>query len=235
MQRQWSNWSNAILKKDHRLLMMGGATALLVLLSFIPVLGFIVYPLKIFVTYIHELSHAVMALLTGGSVHAIKIHTDTSGETLSSGGWFWLISSAGYVGTVLVGVTCLKMIMLNRSPKHVMLFFIGVMLASLYFIGFQSLFGLSFGMGLVSIFGWLWYKASPKLLSFIVSFMSIQLVCGAFYDLKVLFALSGTSVATDAMNMQIATGIPSFFWAGLWTVGSLFLAYFILFFKRKGS
>jgi hypothetical protein len=41
----------------------------------------LVYPIKIFVVFLHELGHALAALLTGGQVVSIQIFPDESGLT----------------------------------------------------------------------------------------------------------------------------------------------------------
>ena len=46
------------------------ATALTIVISYMPFGEFVVYPLRLFVTFIHEGGHALAALLTLGSVHA---------------------------------------------------------------------------------------------------------------------------------------------------------------------
>src|SRR5580765_7029300 len=99
------------------------ATAATILLWFIPYGEYIVYPIRLFVTFIHESSHALMAVLTGGSVQSLTISADTSGLTYSApSGWFGglLTSSAGYIGTTVFGVAMLYLIRKSVSPKKVL-------------------------------------------------------------------------------------------------------------------
>ena len=63
---------------------------------------FLLYPFKLFTTWVHECGHALMTVLVGGTVTAITIEPDTSGLTRSlapigrvSRG---LIASSGYLG-----------------------------------------------------------------------------------------------------------------------------------------
>jgi len=60
-------------------------------------------PLKLFVVYIHEISHAMAALLTGGDVTQLSFNIDESGYTTTRGGNFLLIVSSGYPGSILIG------------------------------------------------------------------------------------------------------------------------------------
>ena len=68
------------------------ASGISLVLSFIPFAGLLVYPFKLFVTFIHEGGHALATLGTLGSVEGIAIHPDTSGVTLSLGGMPIIIS-----------------------------------------------------------------------------------------------------------------------------------------------
>ncbi len=43
------------------------------------------HPARNVITWVHELGHAAASLLTGGNIRGIKMHRDTSGETIYSG------------------------------------------------------------------------------------------------------------------------------------------------------
>ena len=64
---------------------------------------YFIYPLKFFVTSIHEGFHGLFTIITGGEVISIKLNTDGSGSLLRRGGFNLLISPAGYIGTAFVG------------------------------------------------------------------------------------------------------------------------------------
>src|SRR5882724_12954273 len=86
------------------------AAAISVLLWFIPFAEIATYPFRIFVTFIHEGGHALAALVTGNSVESLSIATNASGETYTTqGGLFsqMLVSSAGYIGSMIYGVALL--------------------------------------------------------------------------------------------------------------------------------
>lgn len=88
------------------LVVLGAAVATLAL-GVIPLAGVITYPLRLFTTFIHEAGHALAALMTFGDVHQLTVFPNTSGVTMTSGGWRLAISSAGYLGTTLFGVAML--------------------------------------------------------------------------------------------------------------------------------
>jgi hypothetical protein len=90
-----------------QLLLLLLATAITLVLWFMPLAEYLVYPIRLFVTFIHESSHALVAVLTGGSVQSLTISMDTSGVVYSAPSstiGALLTSSAGYLGTTAFGV-----------------------------------------------------------------------------------------------------------------------------------
>jgi hypothetical protein len=93
-------------------------------------------------------------------------------------------------------------------------------------IPFTLLAGTIISVGLVLIARF----SSARVASFFVSFLAVQCVLNALFDLKTVFFLSSpfaAAVPTDAMNMAKATGIPALFWAIIWialALGILWMA-----------
>ncbi len=79
------------------------ATVATLLLMAVPLASVLTFPIRMFVTFIHEGSHAMAALLSGFYVIRMTIHWDGSGLTLTSGQNVF-VASAGYLGTMLFGV-----------------------------------------------------------------------------------------------------------------------------------
>lgn len=63
----------------------------------------ILYPIHLLVTFLHELGHALGALITGGSVLALQVNEDGSGWTKTAGGNLGIILMGGYLGSALLG------------------------------------------------------------------------------------------------------------------------------------
>ena len=59
----------------------------------------IVYPVKIFVVLLHEISHAAMAVATGGTIQRIELSSLEGGACYCPGGNAFLTASAGYLGS----------------------------------------------------------------------------------------------------------------------------------------
>jgi hypothetical protein len=214
------------------------ATLITIALWFIPYAGILVYPIRLFVTFIHEGGHALMSLLTGGSVQSLTIASDGSGLTYSaSPSWLGsiLTSSAGYLGTTFFGVLMLLLIRWNVSAHKVLLgcgIFVGAL--TLFFglicpvfnflllqVAFSSvLFTIISGALLTAALVALAKFSSLGTARFAVAFLAIQCLLNSLSDLKTLFFInapfSASDIQTDAGNMAAATGIPGIVWVFIW-------------------
>lgn len=214
------------------------ATIITLALWFIPYAEYLVYPVRLFTTFIHESSHALIGFLTGGSVQSLTIASDGSGVVYSVPSGFFgavLTSSAGYLGTTAFGVLLLLMIRRVVSAKKILIgcaAFIG--LITLVFgvlspifnifslqvgisdIAFTVVSGALLTAGLFALGKY----ASPKVANFSVAFLAVQCLLNAFLDLKTLFFINapvfGSDMQTDAANMAAATGLPGFAWVLIW-------------------
>jgi len=221
-----------------QLMLLLTATVITIALWFIPYTEYLVYPIRLFVTFIHEGSHALVSLLTGSSVQSLTVSTDGSGMVYSlPSNWFaaLFISSAGYLGTTAFGVLLLVLIRRAFSARIILTataVFVGIMtlvfgfLAPLWNIfsaqvtpgsvAFTVFSGALLTVGLLAIAKY----ASPKAAQFALSFLAVQCVLNAFLDLKTLFFLNapfvGSDIHTDAANMQMATGLPAIAWVFIW-------------------
>src|SRR5438067_13926466 len=76
------------------------ATVVTLALWYLPFSNYLLYPLRLFVTFIHESGHAIAGMATGMGVESLHVRPDGSGVTWvgSSPIWDWLTLSGGYVG-----------------------------------------------------------------------------------------------------------------------------------------
>jgi len=200
------------------------ASLLTLALWFIPFAGVITYPIRLFVTFIHEIGHALAALATFGGVNRVALDWNGSGVTFTQGGLGFLISSAGYLTTTLYGS---GMLLFLRRERNAKLAAIGtgalLLLITALFGGnvVAWLAGLVFGAACLL----LGLKGRPKLIHFCMSFLAVQCLFNAFYDLRTVLFLSAFDPAfpTDAQNMSQATGgfVPPVVWAAGWVLLSI--------------
>src|SRR5215475_5177424 len=205
-----------------------GATALTIVVSYLPFGDFMVYPLRLFVTFIHEGGHALAALLTLGSVGQLVIHANASGETYTYGGLSFLISSAGYLASTAYGAGLLMLLHDGGRSKAVLTVTAAIILTLTGFFT-QDSFSLFIGIALTGLLIWVAIAWSPRWAHFFLSFLAVQCCMNAFYDLKTLYQISATTnLHSDAVNMQEATMIPAIVWASFWIILSILALFFAL-------
>ncbi|HEX7957817.1 MAG TPA: M50 family metallopeptidase [Pyrinomonadaceae bacterium] len=216
------------------------ATAISVCLWYLPYAEYLAYPFRIFVTFIHEGGHALAALVTGNSVQSLSVSADGSGLVYSTDGGLLsklFVSSAGYLGAMSFGALLLWLVRLRVKGRVVLAASGGLILLLATVFGFlaplwnlnlaalfswSGLFTLLAGLALpAGLFAAAKYL-KPRAAAFLVSFLAVQCVLNAVFDLKnVFFASAFTDAQTDAANMAAATGIPSLLWALFWIAVAL--------------
>ena len=231
-----------------QLLLLLLATAITVILWFIPFADYLVYPVRLFVTFIHESSHALVAVLTGGSVQSLTISSDGSGVVYSAPSGTvgaLLTSSAGYLGTMAFGVLMLYLIRRSFSPKKI-LPALGILVATMTLLftiispvfnfltlnaAFSSIvFTIIAGGLLAAALPALGIYSSVRTANFAVAFLAVQCLLNATLDLINVFFINaplvGSDVHTDAANMAAATGVPRIIWVMIWMGLSLLMISF---------
>lgn len=193
------------------------AVALSLLASVTPWGGVLLYPFKLFTTWVHECGHALATVLVGGHVTSITIAPNTSGLTLSlvpdarlARG---VVASAGYLGAATVGCLLMAATRIERRA-HVILQTIGFGMLLTVVVWMRNLFGaavvLLWGATLVALAR---QRATPAL-KLLVSVLAVQVALNAVYDIRVLFLIDGGP--SDAATMANLFLLPSWVWATLW-------------------
>lgn len=199
------------------------------LLWFVPFSNFLLYPLRLFVTFVHESGHALAALGTGGHVVSLTIYPNGEGLTATtSPPWAaWLIHSGGYIATSLFGALLLHVGRLRRVQRpgttalYIMAFaMVGVV--GLWARQWDNVFTVLAGLVLALIFGLLAWYTPPRQADFLASFLAIQCILNALGDLRwLIFASLGAPDENDAAAMANDYGLAAWFWALVWAVLSL--------------
>ena len=206
------------------LILAGVAFALSLVLERVPLLGWLVYAFRLFDTLIHELSHGLMALLTGGRFLHFVITPDSSGMATTAGGWRLLVIPAGYLGAALFGG--LLLLLTNRSSSRTRrwtslglgLFFI---LVTVFFARNWTAIavGLLWALALLAL-----SQYGPPLLQALgLNLLAIQCSLNALDSLGglVLLNTGPWRRPNDAQSMAALTPLPAAVWAILWSLIAL--------------
>jgi hypothetical protein len=214
----------------HTGLVLGAAGAAGALI-WVPWLAVLAYPFRLLVTLVHELSHGLTALATGGYFRNFVVFGDGSGLAYTAGGWPLLVVPAGYLGAAAFGAVLILLGTGKKSSRWALgAVGLGVALFSLRY-GLPSLLHEHAEGGLLavvsgSILGGLLFlcawKASDRWIVFTIYLVAFLSGVNAFSDLWTLIGISSspTTLATDAQSMAGMTLLPAVFWAVLWALCS---------------
>ncbi len=203
------------------------ATAATVLLWFMPYSNYLLYPLRLFVTFVHEGGHALAALVSGGSVASIRVLSNGEGvtQTWIDPHWSWLVYSGGYLGTAVFGAILLQVARARRaSAGRTTLYatagYIGLLTLLWAHDPFTNLFTLVSG-AVIALLIWAAARySSNRTADFIAAFLAVQCSLNALTDLRILVRLTHEQIGdNDAVFMQRAYHWLPFsaeFYAVLW-------------------
>lgn len=200
------------------LLAAGGVTLALWALPWLRPLGL---PLEYLNTIFHELCHAFATVLTGGGVAVIFVFADGSGVTETYGGIGPVISTAGYVGTALIGSALVAGSRTIDMAKQ-SITFAGIILTAGCGIWLRGEFiGLLAGLFWILLFFLAIRAEVGEWIRWVGQFLGLQLALSSVKAFSPLFTAVHMGEHNDALNMQEYTGIPGMFWASLWMLISL--------------
>jgi hypothetical protein len=193
------------------------AAGLSLALSLTPWGHLLLYPFRLFTTWIHECGHAVVALALGGEVRSITIAPDGSGLTLSlvPAGRFarGLVTSAGYLGASLVGCLLMAAARVQRWTCAI-LWAIGAFMLVTLVLWIRNLFGFAAVLAWAGALLILAHRGSGNVSRFVLGLLAVQVALNAVYDTRVLL-LPGAG-HSDADTMASLFWLPSWLWAIVW-------------------
>ncbi|QDP41363.1 M50 family metallopeptidase [Radiobacillus deserti] len=182
--------------------------------------------LRLLNTLIHECSHVLVAKMTGGRGHSIKLHPDTSGTALvqSSTRFSGILSTyAGYTGPSLTAFA-LFYLLKQGNYQLVMLFFLTLVVGTTI-LWIRNVFGLLWSISFAGLLYVLfYYELDEALLHGSIILCSIVLLesitSAAFIFFK---SMTSPREAGDATILQRVTWIPAVIWGMLFFVQSVFV------------
>jgi hypothetical protein len=179
------------------------------------------------VTIAHEAAHGFAALLSGRRLHGIRLHSDTSGLTVSAGrttgAGMIMTAAAGYVGPGLLGLAAAALLAHHRA---VGLLWASLILLALLLIQVRNWFGLwSILLSAGAVFAVTWWL-QPQMQSAFAYVLTWFLLLAAPRPVLELQAHRrvGGARGSDADQLARLTRVPAIVWVGFFlvvTVGSL--------------
>ena len=178
---------------------------------------------QVFITFVHEASHGLAAVVTGGQLVSINIQPDGSGTAFTRGGFRPLILVAGYAGSCVSGAALLLAARRRGWARPVCLF-LAAFLTVVTLLYVRNFFG--FGVGLLLALGlaWVGIRGAGWQLSLLLSFVAVRSMLNALNDLWVLLQVAGGAEQTDAalLSQEVTRGlVPPLVFAGVILLVSL--------------
>lgn len=189
----------------------------------------VIVPLKLLVVFLHELSHAATTILTGGDVISLSVSAEQGGAVWSRGGSRFLILSAGYLGSLLIGVALLFVAVKTHADRTVMAGFGALMLlvAVLYVReSFALMFCVGTGVAMIAMARFLPRDVNDLVLRVIGLTSMIYVPYDIFSD-----TIARSGLQSDARMLAEEFGGATVMWGGIWLVISVVVIVVAL---RKG-
>lgn len=194
----------------------------------------IVLPLKILVVFMHELSHAIAIVLTGGSVESFTISPQQGGLVIGRGGNRFLSLSAGYLGSLALGIGLLVIALRTHWDRAVLGGFGGIMLlVTLLYV--RDLFAMTFCVGVgaaMLAMAWFLGRSLCDLVLRVVGLTSMIYVPYDIFD----DTIRRSGIRSDAYMLAEEFGGATMLWGGAWLVLSILSIFLCLrFFLGRNS
>lgn len=180
----------------------------------------VIYPLKIFVVLLHEVSHAAVAVATGGQIQRIVLDPYQGGACYCPGGNAFLTLSAGYLGSLGWGALMMEAARTRKVPTEWVTGGIGALVLALTVLFVRSPFGIAFGLlfgaGLILVARRLTVAWNRTLL------MALGLTSALYAILDIKSdILDRPHLESDAHMLAEITGVPTVAWGVIWIAVAL--------------
>ena len=179
-----------------------------------------VYPLKVFVVLLHEISHALIAVATGGTIERIVLDPNQGGACYCPGGNAFLTLSAGYLGSLAWGGLLISAGQMKRINTRWVTGVVGLLVVGLTLAYVRSVFGFWFGLAFGSALVLGAVRLSSAVNQGILLTLGLTSCLYAILDIK-SDVIDRPELRSDAAMLGELTGIPTVMWGGLWIVVAL--------------
>ncbi len=174
-----------------------------------------VYPLKVFVVLLHEISHAVAAVATGGTIERIVLDPNQGGACYCPGENAFATLSAGYLGSLAWGSLLVVAGQAKRINGRWVTGAVGILVVALTLAYVRSTFGFGFGLafGIALVIGAV--KLSSAVNQGVLLTLGLTSCLYAILDIK-SDILDRPELQSDAAMLGDLTGIHTVVWGSLW-------------------
>jgi hypothetical protein len=191
-----------------------------------------IYPVKLFVVLLHEMSHGLMAELFGGDIVKIQVSAQVGGycQYTIPPGWTssFFIASAGYLGSMFWGgVILLAADKMKRDRIITLIIGIVMLILGYYVIKTGEWFGILFTLGLAVFMILSFFFIKDKYHDYMLKFLALVSLLYAVLDIK-SDLIDRSGIGSDADKIAELTGIPSVVVGIFWIVIAALMLFLFL-------
>ncbi len=180
----------------------------------------VLYPLKIFVVMLHEVSHGIACAGTGGTLESITLSPQQGGAAYCRGGSAFVIMSAGYLGSLVWGVLLLRAASAPRISNRFVVTLVGVATLILTLLYVRSGFGLLFGLCFGATLTMAGRRLGPTISRVVLTVLGLTSCLYAIWDIK-SDVLDRPELRSDAAMLAELTSVPTTAWGIIWIATAL--------------
>jgi len=182
---------------------------------------YLIYPIKMLVIILHEISHGIVAVLSGHTVKSIEITRELGGRTIITGGNSFAVAFAGYIGSTILGALFFFSAY-NIRLLRIFSLSLGVVILLFTVNVFSGTYALLFGLIFAIVLFLLPFLKYERVVGYIYKFIGLTSVLYILTDIKEDLFVSGLR-QTDAQLLAELTGTSPLLWAFVYLGISLFV------------
>jgi hypothetical protein len=176
------------------------------------------------VTIAHEGAHGLVAFISGRKLHGIRLHSDTSGLTVSAGRatgpGMIATTAAGYVGPALLGLASAALLADHRA---VGLLWVLLILLALLLVQVRNWFGLwsvLISAGVVLAVSWWLQPQTQSAFAYALTWFLLVAAPRPVLELQTQ-RRRGAAASSDADQLARLTRVPAIIWVGFFLIATM--------------
>ncbi len=187
---------------------------------------FLIYPIKLIVVTLHEISHGIAAILSGGNVVSLDIGLNLGGVCITENGNQILIASSGYLGSFLFGSAIFYSAYNYKYGKWILLSIASILFIFIVNTAANSTFILISTL-LIATLTLVNYFLPKIVFNYLIKSIGLISCIYVIVDIKEDL-LSESVMASDAVIIENLTGINSYIIAVTWLIISVIGIVFLI-------
>lgn len=177
---------------------------------YIPYWNYIIYPITLIVTFLHEFGHSFAAIVTGWDVKSVQINSDWSGFATTAWWWKTIVLMCGYIWSAVFWNILLYIWLKKEKYAEKVIYFLAWLMIFTGIFWFNSIFSSV----ILFLIAWVFILLAKKsnFDSLVLQFLWVATILYIIED----FNVWPSSDLAKFSDMFII--VPQFIWMYLWLI-----------------